>query len=241
MRVLSLFSGIGGIDSGLERAGMTVIAQCEADPYCREVLRQHWPDVPCFDDVRTLKGKDIGPVDVICGGYPCQPYSGAGRRKGAEDDRDLWPEMRRLVEELRPAWVLGENVVGHISLGLDDVLSDLDALGYAARPFDISSDACGLPTLERHIWIVATPISQRLQGGERAAVSWQPGLTWEFPRNHPREYGRWAVPEARVCGVGERVPCLLDRVKALGNAVPPQVAEMFGRAMMAAHNAATAA
>jgi len=155
MRVLDLFSGIGGFSLGLERAGMQTVAFCEIDPFCRQVLRKHWPDVPQFEDIRTLKGEQVGPVDLVCGGYPCQPFSTAGERRGAEDDRHLWPEMRRLVEELRPAWVLGENVAGHITLGLDQVLSDLDALGYATRAFVIPAVAVDAPHRRDRVWIVA--------------------------------------------------------------------------------------
>jgi len=155
VRVLDLFSGIGGFSLGLERAGMTTVAFCEIEPFCRAVLKKHWPDVPQFEDVRKLRGEDVGPVDLVCGGYPCQPFSTAGKRGGAEDDRHLWPEMRRLIEELKPTWVLGENVAGHVSLGLDEVLSDLETLGYASRPFVIP--ACAVDAWHRRdrVWIVA--------------------------------------------------------------------------------------
>lgn len=165
MRVLSLFAGIGGMDIGLERAGMTVVAQCEIDPFCRAVLRKHWPDVPQFEDVRKLRGEDVGPVDLVCGGYPCQPFSTAGKRGGAEDDRHLWPEMRRVIEELRPTWVIGENVAGHITLGLDEVLSDLDALGYASRAFVVPACAVDAPHRRDRVWIVANANSSRQCAG----------------------------------------------------------------------------
>lgn len=161
MKVLDLFSGIGGFSLGLERAGMETVAFCEIDPFCRAVLRKHWPDVPIYEDVRELDASTIGPVDVICGGYPCQPFSAAGKRKGAEDDRHLWPEFKRLVAELRPTWVIGENVAGHISMGLDGVLSDLEAEGYTARTFVIP--ACALDAQHRRdrVWIVGHANSER--------------------------------------------------------------------------------
>lgn len=146
LKVLDLFSGIriGGFSLGLERTGgFETVAFCEIEKFPRQILAKHWPDVPCFPDIRELKGSDIGAVDVICGGYPCQPFSAAGKRLGAEDDRHLWPEYRRLVEELRPTWVIGENVAGHVSMGLDNVLSDLEALGYATRTFIIPACAVG--------------------------------------------------------------------------------------------------
>ena len=105
---------------------MTTTAFCEIDPFCRKILKQHWPNVPIFDDIRTLSGDDVGPVDLICGGYPCQPFSVAGKQRGKADDRHLWPEYYRLIQEIHPRWIIGENVAGHIKLGLDDVLSDLE-------------------------------------------------------------------------------------------------------------------
>jgi len=136
MKVLDLFSGIGGFSLGLERAGMETVAFCEIEEYPRRVLAKHWPDVPIYNDVRTLTKErldsdGIGPIDLICGGYPCQPFSTAGKRRGAEDDRHLWPEVNRLISEYRPSWFIGENVAGHISMGLDQVLSDLEGQDYA--------------------------------------------------------------------------------------------------------------
>ena len=158
LRVLDLFSGIGGFSLGLERTGgFETAAFCEYEDFPRKVLAKHWPDVPCFPDVRELKGQDIdGPIDVICGGYPCQPFSQAGKRRGKEDDRHLWPEFSRLVAELRPAWVIGENVAGHISMGLDDVLSDLERQGYTARSFVIPACATGAPHRRDRVWTIAS-------------------------------------------------------------------------------------
>ena len=156
LKVLSLFAGIGGFDYGLEKTGgFETVAFCEFAEFPRRVLARHWPGVPCFPDVRELKGTDIGPVDVICGGYPCQPFSTAGKRQGKEDDRHLWPEFSRLVDELRPAWVIGENVAGHISMGLDDVLADLEAKDYACRTFVIPACAVGASHRRDRVWIVA--------------------------------------------------------------------------------------
>ena len=158
LRVLDLFSGIGGFSLGLERTGgFETAAFCEYEDFPRKVLAKHWPDVPCFPDVRELKGQDIdGPIDVICGGYPCQPFSTAGQRRGKEDDRHLWPEFSRLVDELRPTWVIGENVAGHISMGLDDVLSDLEGQGYACRTFVIPACAVGAPHRRDRVWSIAS-------------------------------------------------------------------------------------
>ena len=154
MRVLDLFSGIGGFSLGLERAGMETVAFCEIDSYARAVLRKHWPDVPIFEDVRKLTANDVENVELICGGYPCQGESYAGERRGAEDDRWLWPEFARLVEELRPAWIVGENVAGHVTLGLDTVLSDLEALGYASQTFIIPAVALDAAHRRDRVFVV---------------------------------------------------------------------------------------
>lgn len=119
MKVLDLFSGIGGFSLGLERAGMTTVAFCEIDEYCQKVLKKHWPTIPIFKDIRNLKGEEIGPVDLICGGFPCQPFSVAGKRDGTSDDRHLWPEMLRLISETKPTWIIGENVAGITSMELE--------------------------------------------------------------------------------------------------------------------------
>ena len=132
------------------------MAFCEIEPFPRKVLAKHWPNVPCFEDVRKLMRQDIdGPIDLICGGYPCQPFSTAGQRLGKEDDRHLWPEVNRLLDEFRPTWFIGENVAGHISMGLDDVLSDLENKGYTARTFVIPACAVDAKHRRDRVWIVA--------------------------------------------------------------------------------------
>lgn len=160
MKVLDLFSGIGGFSIGLEKVGFETIAFCEIERYCQEVLKRHWPDTPIYDDVRSLTAEQLradGIVrpDIIVGGYPCQPFSYAGVRKGEEDDRHLWPEVYRLIKEIRPTWGIFENVAGHITMGLDEVLSDLEAEGYAARPFVIPACGVDAPHRRDRVWIVA--------------------------------------------------------------------------------------
>jgi DNA (cytosine-5)-methyltransferase 1 len=154
--VLDLFSGIGGFSLGLERAGMRTTAFCEIDPYCQRVLARHWPDVPIHSDIRNLDGSQFaGAVDVICGGYPCQPFSEAGKKQGEKDPRHLWPEMHRIIREARPRWVIAENVRGHISLGFDTVAAQLENEGFAVWPFVVPACAIGAPHRRDRLWILA--------------------------------------------------------------------------------------
>ncbi len=141
MRVLDLFSGIGGISLGLERAGFETVGFCEIDPFCRLVLEKHWPDVPIWGDIRELSAESIPDgIDVIAGGFPCQPHSVAGKRKGRQDDRHLWPEFARLVRGIRPTWVLAENVPGIRTTAADEVIGDLEAEGYTVWPLVVGAD-----------------------------------------------------------------------------------------------------
>lgn len=146
---LSLFSGIGGLDLAAEWAGFRTLGQCEWAEYPTKVLEKHWPDVPRWKDIRTLTGGSFyertgrRTVDVISGGFPCQPFSVAGKQRGKEDDRYLWPEMVRVIKELRPTWVIGENVAGIVRMALPDILSELEACGYRTRAFLIPACAVG--------------------------------------------------------------------------------------------------
>ena len=146
---LSLFSGIGGLDLATEWAGIETVGQCEWAEYPTKVLEKHWPDVPRWKDIRTLTGESFyertgkRTVDIISGGFPCQPFSVAGKQRGKEDDRYLWPEMVRVIKELRPTWVVGENVAGIVRMALPDILSELETCGYRTRTFLIPACAIG--------------------------------------------------------------------------------------------------
>lgn len=174
MKSIELFAGIGGISLAAEWAGIETIAFCERDPFCQKVLNKHWPNVPIFDDVRTLNRKVLeekgvldpgGTVDVISGGFPCQPYSKAGKRKGKNDDRDLWPEMFRIIEEIRPTWVVGENVANFANMELDRTLSDLESIGYKGQSFIIPACAVNAKHRRERTFVLAySNNSRRLHG-----------------------------------------------------------------------------
>ena len=156
MKVLDLFSGIGGFSLGLEWAGMETVAMCEKDKFCRQVLAKHWPDITIHEDIRDLNGKDYkGSIDVVCGGFPCQPFSVAGKQLGKADDRHLWPEMLRVIKESAPTWVIGENVSGFVSMALDDVCSDLEGEGYRVQSFIIPACAVEAHHRRDRCWVVA--------------------------------------------------------------------------------------
>lgn len=242
----SMFSGIGGIDLGLERAGMTVRWQSEIDPYCCKVLAKHWPTVPNLGDVTTIDWSKVERVDLICGGYPCQPYSTAGRMAGSEDPEDRWPDFERALRSLRPRYALLENVPSHIGLGFDGVLCDLAALGFDAEWSVVPSSAVGAPQRRPRLFVVAYA-----EGSERFQRGWLSGVTdggWDYGqvadvhrcRTHvcgPGDAEPWSC-EPDVLRMGDGLSDRVDglRLRALGNAVVPQVAEFIGRRIMAAIN-----
>ena len=158
LKVLDLFSGIGGFSLGLERTGgFETVAFCEVEEFPQKVLRKHWPEVPIFEDVRKLDATRLGRIDCVVGGFPCQPWSLAGERKGTEDDRDLWPEMLRVITDASPEWVIGENVRGFVNepMGLERSISDLEDAEYKVQAFIVPACAVDAPHRRDRVWIVA--------------------------------------------------------------------------------------
>lgn len=268
MTFVSLFAGVGGIDLGLERAGMRCVGQVEIDEYATRVLERHWPSTPRIRDVRDFHGTEFGPFDLLTGGYPCQPFSLAGARLGESDERHLWPEVLRIIRNVRPRLVLLENVPGHLSLGFGRVLGDLAESGYDAEWDCIPAATVGAPHRRDRLWIVAYPDHSRSGLGRAESAGWPfvvGGGSLAYPdqqrphlgaaaydgqsvrhivgngaepqsRRHELEpgtarFGRWE-PEPDVGRVAHGIPNRVDRLRTLGNAVVPQVAEHIGRRLM---------
>ncbi len=269
LKFVSLFAGIGGLDLGLERAGHECMLQVENDEFCQRVLAKHWPDVRRISDVHDVTAADCEGADVIVGGFPCQPVSLAGRRQAQADSRWLWPQFARILSEVRPRYVIVENVPGLLSTGMGEVLGDLSALGYDAEWYRVAAETVGAPHLRWRIFIVAYARSEQRAGegavansagegrdaagstgetvyesgtlerstgrsglprpaGGGAAATHADGDPLGRPPISRQERSHWAV-EPDVGRVAHGVPSRVDRLRGLGNAVVPQVAELIGR------------
>ena len=216
MTVGSLFAGIGGFDLGLERAGFTIRWQCEIDPYCQRVLAKHWPHVQRYGDIRTVEWGAVKPVDLVCGGFPCQPFSTASH--GARQAQNLWPAMREAVAVLKPTWVIAENVVGAANLVLHEVAADLESLGYeVAPPLEIPACAVGLDHWRPRYWVLAYAHTHRKPSVPQYA-----------------EVAQLQRGGGQFSSMGDThgVSTELDRLRGLGNAVVPQIVELIGKHIM---------
>ena len=239
MNVLDLFSGMGGFTYGLSSVGFNTVAFCENDDYARGVLGRHWPDIKIYDDVKTITRKQLEQdglsVDVITGGWPCQPVSRVGKRQGAKDDRYLWPEMFRVIREVKPRWVIGENVTGIVEMALDDVLTDLENIGYTVRTFDLPAASVGANHQRRRIFVigfynetVAYATGKGLQRQSSARVP--KGKTTV---RHDWSRHRW-MPTPRICRRSDGVSRRMERIKCIGNSVVPALVSEIGRAILMA-------
>ena len=246
MRFGSLFSGIGGLDLGLERAGHQVAWQVEIDPFCRRVLAKHWPGVPCYEDVKNVGAHNLAPIDLICGGFPCQDISFAGKGGGLSGARSgLWVEFARIIRELEPRYILVENVAALLSRGMGEILGTLASFGYDAEWSVVSACSLGAPHSRERLFLLAYATSERcpsaIRGhfGAEAAVwpeegEWGEDIT-ELPNRvqvatpaRGEGGGAW-LRERGVLGMVDGLPEELDAIRTLGNAVVPQVAELIGR------------
>jgi DNA (cytosine-5)-methyltransferase 1 len=236
VNVLSLFSGIGGLELGLERAGMTVVGQVEIDPWCRTILSKHWPEVPRHDDVRTAPewwGSEPRPqVHIVCGGVPCQPFSIAGKQLGTGDERWGWPWMADVIRAVRPSYVVMENVAALLrdADAFGWILGDLHELGFDAEWSIVPACSVGATHTRRRLYVVAYSRGEGLEGLHEQVSRVDLQRAARDVRRH------WET-EPDVARVANGVPrrLVLDPIKAYGNAVVPQVAEHIGRLIVDHH------
>jgi DNA (cytosine-5)-methyltransferase 1 len=227
----SLFAGIGGMDLGLERAGMKCVWQVEIDPYARKVLEKHWPVVRRWDDVRTFPPEGGWGCDLVAGGFPCQPVARGGRKLRHADGRWLWPEMARVVRVLGPSFVIIENVIGLRDGGMGTVLADLAVMGFDAEWQMLSSCAFGASHTRERLFIVA--YSNGVNGQKRIRVF--PDRESEGQRRNASQGPRRRLESHTGVSRGAgRIPCRVDRIRCVGNAVDPYVAEWIGLRIMEA-------
>jgi DNA (cytosine-5)-methyltransferase 1 len=252
MTHLDLFSGIGGFAYAADQVfGDVTHIFCDTEPFARKILNKHWPESEIFEDVRTITNTNLqrrlggkpeidtaerhkaqpelgGGVDVVTGGFPCQPFSHAGARRGTADDRYLWPEMLRIIRLAQPAWVIAENVGGLVTwndgLVLETVCTDLEASGYEVQPFIIPAAAVGAPHRRDRIWFIAHTLDERKQRSFREKMERLPKLQRQSERGAEGWADGWPVSKPRTVGVDDGIPDRTHRIKSLGNAIVPQVA-----------------
>lgn len=243
LKALELFAGIGGIALAEQMAGIEVVGLSEIEEYPVRILKKNFPDTPILKDVRkinkqTLREVGIDPdtIDIVSGGFPCQPFSIAGKRRGTDDDRDLWPEMFRIIKEIKPNWVVGENVANFANMELDRTLSDLESEGYQTRSFVLPATAVGAPHQRMRTFIVANANSNRWDGLEKGKAN---GCNWEHSESNApkgRQEKIWATAvhilssgaellaesSSRLRRNDDGLSQGMDRLKCVGNAVMPQ-------------------
>lgn len=243
MRAIDLFSGIGGFAlAGLMTWGndYEVLSFVEYDKACQDLLKVRFPGVPIHSDVKDFDGTKYTDVDILTGGWPCQPWSIAGKRKGKKDDRALWPAMFRIIKETRPRWVLGENVANIQGMAIDETLSDMESIGYAVGLFEIPAIAVQAPQVGKRIYVVATPNGVGLHPGKIQMDfclqnDEQAGVAHPVARVFRLAYKILHTKRPPILRVSDGIPSELDksRIKQLGNAIVPQVAAEIMRAIRA--------
>lgn len=254
MKFISLFAGIGGLDLGLERSGMECVAQVEINEFALSILNKHWSSVPKFKDVRDVGKENLPTADLICGGFPCQDVSIAGERKGLEGKKStLWSEFYRIVCEIRPRWVIIENVTGLFTS--DDgrfftkILQELSSIGYDAEWRVISCSDVGAPHIRERLFIVAYPCgifgtqpvlssnSEQIAEWSKREKKW--GEDWQQFEVASRLHAilrHWTEKfrQSPLVRMDDGIPDIVERLRATGNAVSPHVAELIGREIMKA-------
>lgn len=240
LKVLDLFSGIGTFALGLERAGMQTAAFCEIDPYCRKVLKKHWPHVPCYDDVKTLTvgrlaADGITDIDVICGGFPCQDVSRAGTGAGLDGERSgLWYEFARLIGEIRPRFAIVENVAALLDDGMGRVLGSLASLRYDAEWSTVSACALGAPHMRRRVFIVAYPhgFNGRPRLRDTSPRKDRPLQAVNYLESaRARSRARLENP-SELYGDADGLAFGMDRNRSLGNAIYWRIPEIIGTSIL---------
>lgn len=234
MRHLDLFSGIGGFALAARWMGWTTIQFVEKDSYCQKVLNKNFKGVPVHGDIKTFDGTRFRSANIITGGFPCQPFSVAGRRMGKEDDRYLWPEMLRVIAEAEPTYVVGENVSGSIQV-VDEICADLENIGYTAEPVSLEAGSIGADHKRERLWFMAYSNSIGLQGSQlrmqkdkregNINAALLPPLS--FQRERTKDY----IPKPYVVGGADGIPNRMDRTRALGNAIVPGIAYKIFKAI----------
>ena len=259
MKFISLFAGIGGLDLGLERAGFECVAQVEINEFALRVLQKHWANIPKFKDVRDVGKHNLPNADLICGGFPCQDVSLAGQRAGLEGKRStLWSEFHRIVCEIRPRWVVIENVPGLLSSDNGEfftkIFRELSQSGYDAEWRIISASDLGAPHIRERLFIVAYPngyigLDGVLQTGRDTFSEWRKKSVWGFdwskskmesrPATILQRWQRLAVRQSPLIRMDDGIPDVVERLHATGNAVVPQVAEFIGHCIKKAETCLT--
>ena len=245
-KILDLFSGIGGFSYGFEMANLgETIAFVEKDKFCQKVLRKHWKNVPIIDDIRKVNGKDFGTATIISGGFPCQPFSVAGKRKGKDDDRYLWDETIRVVAECKPRWFIGENVDGIVNISngtiLRQIQEDLEKESFQVQCLVIPASGIGAWHRRKRVWIIGYNVSNsntRLGIGENQKIQARRNTSTTSSKDDERGQNWWKI-KCKLRGVPDGVSFELhsdrtNRIKSLGNSIVPQIAQLIGESILIA-------
>ncbi|QDP49574.1 MAG: putative cytosine-specific methyltransferase [Prokaryotic dsDNA virus sp.] len=259
-KILDLFSGIGGFSYGFEMANLgETIVFVEKDEFCQKVLRKHWKNVPIINDIRKVNGKDFGSATIISGGFPCQPFSVAGKRKGKDDDRYLWDETIRVVAECKPKWFIGENVDGIVNISegtiLRQIQDDLEKEGFQVQCLVIPASGIGAWHQRKRVWIIGHNVSNtkilrpRRRSSQKCRIKKRKFQQTKQKRDSfwseakrcssQDDTASWWQTQSELCGVPDGVSYELhsnrtDRIKALGNSIVPQIAQLVGESILKA-------